>query len=91
MQVKTHLPTFKGKGGGTQTPCTIYKSISMSHQGPTSNGKVPSSQYGMAGKSILRLYRTYCGMFQGWTNGGERETSRWFWYEQAQEYRKLKG
>ena len=35
-----------------------------------------------AGKSILGLHRTYCGMFKG---GKGRERSRWFGEEQVEE------
>lgn len=63
MQVKAHLFTFKGKGGVTQTPCTAYKSISMSleeHRG-TLVGAIPISH---AEKSTLPSPRTVPGKLQ---------------------------
>lgn len=55
----------------------------------TAEGAFP--HYGIAAKSILRLYRSYYGTFEGETKGGEIEGSRWFGQEQAQEYRGKNG
>lgn len=72
MQFKARLHIYKGKGGGTQTPYTIYKSISMSLE-DCRGTKVRRTQISHVQEPALPSHGTVPGKFQPHGPSGPHE------------------